>query len=440
VAERLLHLLLAQTLALALAVGVVRVLQRLLGPRFGVGAAYLCWLLVPVSLAAAALPHPATDALALRVDVGALAPAWAVAPSAPTASGVPPAWHGLVLTSWAAGALPLLLVLWRRQRRFEALVAGADPRLPAGSGPAVLGVLRRRVVLPQDFEAAFDPEERRLMLLHEGVHLRRADNAWNLLAAALLVLHWFNPVAWWAWRRLRADQETSCDAAVLRQEPTRAQATYAAALLKVQGIRLGPPVATAWQSSHPLVERIRMLASHRIPATRRRAGARLAALSILVAGIAGYALRAGAVSPPTEVGVLTDIEIRVDAGAPVHARLLTHAGETATLREDPDATNALSAPVEVAYKVTRLDGGQLQLDTTLRRGAPLATVGTPRLRVRDGEAASVRIKSDDGAHEVAVSFVARVLPGPPPPAVPALPAHPAPPVPPVPAPSAQLAS
>src|ERR1019366_6146319 len=103
-----------------------------------------------------------------------------------------------------------------------------------------------RIVLPRDFDSAFDAEERRLMLLHEGVHLRRADNAWNLLATALLVLHWFNPVAWWAWRCLRADQETSCDAAVLRAEAPGALSVYAGALLKVQGVALAPPLATSW--------------------------------------------------------------------------------------------------------------------------------------------------------------------------------------------------
>ena len=422
-AEHVLHALLMQTMTLSLAALAVRALEMGVAPRFGAAAAYLCWLLVPVAMLAVALPHPATGSLVIHVDVGAMAPAWAAgAPVAPSATA------GLLdialVAAWIAGALLLAAALARRQRRFERLLApsGTSPCLPAGTGPAVLGVWRRRIVLPQDFDTAFDAEERRLMLLHEGVHLRRGDNAWNLLATALLALHWFNPIAWWAWRRLRADQETSCDAAVLRHEAPAALAAYAGALLKVQGVALTPPLATSWQSTHPLVERVRMLQLHRISSARHRAGLRVAALSVLVAGFGCYALQAGASAPraASDAAVMTAVEVRVDGGAAIAARLLTQPGETATLRLDPDAKNALSAPVEIAYTVTRLDGDRLQLDTALRQGSPLSAIGSQRVVTRDGEAAHIGLRTGDGAHALAVAFVPRVL-------VAALPAPPAPP-------------
>lgn len=413
-AELVLHVLLQQTLALVVATLVVRVLQATALRPFGAAGRYLGWLLVPVALVAVALPHPVVDALAIHVDIMRAAPAW-VAPAAFATSTAASIWSLALLAAWAAGGAGLAVVLLRRQRGFEALVTrsslGATPRLPAGAGPAVLGVWRRRVVLPLDFDSAFDAEERRLMLRHEGVHLLRADNAWNLLASALLVLHWFNPIAWWAWRRVRADQETSCDAAVLREESPAALATYAGALLKVQGVALAPPLATSWQSSHPLVERVRMLPSHRISSTRHRAGLRLAALSILVAGVGGYALRAGAKAPPVPDGaaVRTAVDVQVDAGAPIHVVLLTHTGEQAIVREEPDAKNALAAPLEIAYTVTRLDADHLRLDTTLRQGEPLAALGSPRVITRSGEPAEIRVKSDDGAHEVALRLLPRLV-------------------------------
>lgn len=88
--------------------------------------------------------------------------------------------------------------------------------------------------------------------------------------------------------------------------------------------------------------------------------------------------------------------------------------------------------------MTRLAGDRLQLDATLRQGGPLATIGSPCAVTRDGETASVGVKSGDGAHEIAVSFLPRVvsassaalpplpkLPAPPPPhALPPLPATP----------------
>ena len=95
-------------------------------------------------------------------------------------------------------------------------------------------------------------------------------------------------------------------------------------------------------------------------------------------------------------------------------------------REDPDAKNALAAPLEIAYKVTRLAGDRLQLDTTLRQGEPLSTIASPRVVTRDGEAASVAVKAGDGVHEVTVSFLPRVVSG----RLAALPPPPKPPAPP----------
>jgi beta-lactamase regulating signal transducer with metallopeptidase domain len=410
--------LLLQTLTLSLAVCAVRGLQGAAMRRFSAGAAYACWWLVPVAMLAVALPHPSDYPLAVHIDVAALTPDW-TAPPLPMRPGLPVSTAALAMVAWAVGAALLTAVLAARQRRFEALVAvstrGAPPRLPAGAGPAVLGVWTRRIVLPQDFDSAFDSAERRLMLLHEGVHLRRADNLWNLVATGLLVLHWFNPFAWWAWRRVRVDQETACDAAVLRREPAASLSVYAGALMKVQGVALTPPFATSWQSSHPLVERVRMLQSHRIPPARHRMGLRIAALTILVAGIGGYTLRAGASAPPAtgsaaEASVMTDVEIKVDAGTTIASKLLTRTGQTATARYDTDAMKkAMAAPFEIAYAVTRLDGNRLQIDATLRYGEPLATIASPRVITHEGDAAHIEAKSRDGSHTFAVSFAPRLL-------------------------------
>jgi beta-lactamase regulating signal transducer with metallopeptidase domain len=414
VIEQILHVLLQQTLTLALAACAVRLLQAGVVRRLGAAAAYLCWLLVPVAMLAVALPRAAIAPMTIHVDVAAMTPGWiASSPVVRTQLGLSSA---IAMAAWAAGAIGFAALLVQRQRRFESFVmsrpADTTRVLPAGSGPAVLGLWRRRIVLPQDFDIAFDAEERRLMLLHEGVHLRRADNVWNLLAAALLVLHWFNPLAWWAWRRLRADQELSCDAAVLRHEAPGALAVYAGALLKAQGVALTPPLATSWQSSHPLVERVRMLQLHRISSARHRAGLRVAALSILLAGSGGYALQAGASAADAATGasVMTAIEIRIDAGSTHAFRLLTRSGEQAVLRYDTDGVDkGRPLPFELDYTVTRLSGDRLQIDATLRQGAPLATLASPRLITHEGEAARVEARTADGSRDVAVSFVPTLL-------------------------------
>ncbi len=156
-----------------------------------------------------------------------------------------------------------------------------------------------------------------------------------------------------------------------------------------------------------------MLPSHRISPARHRAGLRIAALSILVAGFGGVALHAGASAPPVvrpDTSVSTAVEIQVDGGARIASRLLTRDGQQARASYGDDAMKkTMAAPFEIVYTVTRLDGGSLQIDTTLRQGTPLATLASPRLLTHDGQAARVEVTSADHAHTFVVTFVPKLL-------------------------------
>jgi len=111
--------------------------------------------------------------------------------------------------------------------------------------PAVCGLWRPVLLLPAGFPAAFTAAEARLILLHEFSHLKRHDLAQNWLLFALQALHWFNPLIWFAFARLRLDRETACDARVLALDAEDRRGDYGRALLKMQelpaagGQRLG---------------------------------------------------------------------------------------------------------------------------------------------------------------------------------------------------------
>lgn len=95
------------------------------------------------------------------------------------------------------------------------------------SGAFVLGFLKPRIYLSSRLTA----EERRYILSHEKVHLRRKDYLWKGLAECILCVHWFNPLVWIAFRKFTADMEMSCDEAVLRRESRGTRAAYAKVLL-----------------------------------------------------------------------------------------------------------------------------------------------------------------------------------------------------------------
>lgn len=106
---------------------------------------------------------------------------------------------------------------------------------PAVGSPAVTGIFRHSLLLPAGFPEGFADSESRLILLHELTHLKRHDLAVNGLACVLQALHWFNPILWFAFARMRADREEACDAQVLSIGKADRRAEYGSALLKLQG-------------------------------------------------------------------------------------------------------------------------------------------------------------------------------------------------------------
>ncbi|MBH9578746.1 M56 family metallopeptidase [Inhella proteolytica] len=263
-------LLLQQSLLLSGTVVALLLLRPLLKRLGGAPALYLGWMAVPLVLLSPALPRPAATALPLAytVQLGGWS---AAAATAPAGAAIPTALPWLSL--WALGAFALALLLAGRQWQFQRQVRRR--RLPAGHSPAWVGLLKPRLLLPSDFRARFSPEERCLIRAHERVHAQRQDNLWNLLAALLWLLHWFNPLAWWALRRFRADQELAADAAVLRAQPEQT-GRYLRTLAKAQP-GAATPLAISPFAPHPLIERITMLQS----LSRRVARPWLAVLSCL---------------------------------------------------------------------------------------------------------------------------------------------------------------
>ena len=102
------------------------------------------------------------------------------------------------------------------------------------SSPAVTGVLRPTLLLPADFDHEFTPGEAQLVLKHELMHLKRGDLPLNALMCVLMALHWFNPLLWIAFFRIRTDREAACDAQVLHDAPHGRRIEYGHALLKVE--------------------------------------------------------------------------------------------------------------------------------------------------------------------------------------------------------------
>ncbi len=95
---------------------------------------------------------------------------------------------------------------------------GAPPRVRVSSeveGPIVVGAMFPIVVVPRT-STSWSAERWRIVLLHELAHVRQHDGVVNLIAQLACALHWIDPLAWIAARRLREERELAADDAVLR--------------------------------------------------------------------------------------------------------------------------------------------------------------------------------------------------------------------------------
>lgn len=97
----------------------------------------------------------------------------------------------------------------------------------AVSTPFVLGLIRPRIYLP----VTLGENERKYILLHEQIHIKRKDHLIKAVSFAALCLHWFNPFVWAAFFLSGKDMEMSCDEAVIRKSGKGVKKEYSTSLL-----------------------------------------------------------------------------------------------------------------------------------------------------------------------------------------------------------------
>jgi BlaR1 peptidase M56 len=137
-------------------------------------------------------------------------------------------------------------------------VAGVNVIVSRDLGPAVVGIVRPRIVIPR-WLLQQDAATQRIVITHEREHLHAQDI--RVLGVALLVavlIPWNLPV-WWQLRRLRLAMEVDCDSRVLRGGHSRA--TYSAVLLNVAThlVPLRAAAAGLSESGSSLEKRIRIM-------------------------------------------------------------------------------------------------------------------------------------------------------------------------------------
>jgi beta-lactamase regulating signal transducer with metallopeptidase domain len=147
---------------------------------------------------------------------------------------------------------------------------------PDVASPAVFGVARATVVLPDD-AGAWPAERLRVVLTHELSHVQRRDPLAQLVAELARAVHWYHPLARHAFDRCMLERERACDDRVVEDGVDGidcAEHLVAIARLHAEGGPL-PGAALTMSNARDLAARVTSLlepSSPRSPITRRQLG------------------------------------------------------------------------------------------------------------------------------------------------------------------------
>ncbi|MDP5276406.1 M56 family metallopeptidase [Chengkuizengella axinellae] len=81
--------------------------------------------------------------------------------------------------------------------------------------PSIVGMVFPKLLMPKQMVNELSRDEIKYVILHELTHLKRKDVFINGVAILLQAIHWFNPLVWYAFQKMRTDCEIACDAKVL---------------------------------------------------------------------------------------------------------------------------------------------------------------------------------------------------------------------------------
>lgn len=161
----------------------------------------------------------------------------------------------------------------------------APPRIRGtirSGSPLAVGIFRPVVLLPVSLLTGLTTEQVEMILLHEMAHLRRHDNAVQLLQQFAETLFFFQPAVWIVSAWLRREREHCCDRFVLDHtgDPHR----YVETLLAVATAPRIPAAAAAFNDGKLIARVSRILDLKEIP-MRRRSRVLLPVLVVLASSL-----------------------------------------------------------------------------------------------------------------------------------------------------------
>ncbi len=150
-------------------------------------------------------------------------------------------WKTWLLSCWILGMFVFSLLLLRKMMEFrkwrQTQIKGNIPEWHNGlilkiagklklkkspaviiskkiKGPAVYGIIRQYLILPEGYMEKLTKDQAEHVLFHELCHLKRGDLLVHWFCILLQIVYWFNPLLLWTRRQMRHICEICCDLSV----------------------------------------------------------------------------------------------------------------------------------------------------------------------------------------------------------------------------------
>lgn len=205
-------------------------------------------------------------------------------------------WQGVVFLAWLSVAAAMVLLLLQRAMfvcglvrqatsanglmtdtlRYCCKVMGIKGKIKIGlkvsanaTSPAVCGLFRPTVLVPQNLGSSLGANHLRTVLLHELAHIKRGDLWVNLIQTLLQIAYFYSPLLWVANWMIRRVREQAVDEAVLVAMGDKAR-EYPQTLLNVAKLAFERPALSlrligVVESKSALTGRIKRILARPVP-------------------------------------------------------------------------------------------------------------------------------------------------------------------------------
>lgn len=113
-------------------------------------------------------------------------------------------WKLVFLALWIAGIVTFCIVYVYRYRKMKKTIWNDSEKMGKSGNisylkngkvksPFTIGIFQRWIIFPEE---VLDQQEKRMVDLHEKMHVRNRDTLGKCVCVVILLLHWYNPAAW----------------------------------------------------------------------------------------------------------------------------------------------------------------------------------------------------------------------------------------------------